>query len=227
MNAEPLSCKRDREYWNAQAPKPSQYLHHLEALLAGRETPLPVVLYCRVSTREQECEGNLQTQVTWATARLEQLNVELLATYTEVIGAYPAKGAQEKLYDAAREWQRLGAVLVAPCTDRFVRNDRWWDTGGDGGGCLPSAADFDELRMWTLGVPLATIYHPDEDVNGSRVNWGGKAGRPRKPERKKDRRERLLPTVLAMHWDGKPKAAIARELGVSRTTVRRWIENGE
>jgi hypothetical protein len=167
MNDEKVSWKRGRDHWNAHAPKPSEYLAHLAALLAARDAPLPVVLYCRVSTPKQKREGNLDTQVQWTTAQLKQLNVDLLATYAEATPAYedtneyhPCGEWQPELGTAAKEAQRLGAVLVAACADRFVRNSDWWPTGGPGGGCLPHAADFEELRMWTLGVPLATIYPP-------------------------------------------------------------------
>ena len=82
-----------RDYRNAQVPKPSEYLWHLEALLATRPPdapPLPVVPYCRVSTRQQKQDGNLDREVDWLTGELARLPVVLVTeAYTDVVPAYP------------------------------------------------------------------------------------------------------------------------------------------
>ncbi|MBA3481315.1 MAG: helix-turn-helix domain-containing protein [Pirellulales bacterium] len=186
-----------------------------------------VVLCCRVSGYEQHRTEKLARQVAALRREAEQRGLIVIDVVTHVgSGIDPSW-----LADAAVLAERLGATLVAETTDRFIRSSRYSKVVQD---AQATEADLGQLRLFTYGVPLATLLHPAaspaqvrsyQRKRGQRAT-GRRGGRPvvPTPGYKKLRRERRWAVVARLHRRGLSLRSIADWTDVPEATVRRWLK---
>jgi len=189
-----------------------------------------VVLYCRVSTRQQNHSGNLK-------AHERYLRAEIAARRAEVVDLVPKAGPGfDPLWvaRAADIAKRHKAKLVAITTDRLIRHLDYKSTGSSyERNARASTEGLDDLKRYADGVELVTLVDPDAPLAecmgvmkkiGQQVK-GRKGGRPGKnpPGYKKERRLRNQSQVFWMRAVGYPVRQIARILDQPESTVRRWV----
>ncbi|QDT54484.1 hypothetical protein Pan44_25170 [Caulifigura coniformis] len=214
--------RRSQEY---QTPgKPSDFLHHLPALLSLTAV-LRIVLYVRVSGRNQARGDNLEHRLQYLRNRLRGLNVENIAEFTEVGSGW--KNERPQLANAITFAREHGAVVVAASMDRFVRHADYNSDRDEN--FLPAVADFQQLLREAGSVRLATCMHPDAtpaEIAKEQTKWNPNTGRPkkRKAGALRDRHKgRLvydqLRWMCILQIPLRRKAAILR---VPVSTVQRW-----
>ena len=219
--------KRDPELFEPGADKigiASDYISDIRSLKSGQR----VVIYCRVSTSDQERKRNLNEQVKNLIREVEQLGFIIIITFREVGAGW--QEYRDVLMYAAEHALAKDAVLVAESCTRFTRNKDYnsktnWKV-------RPTQADYRRLQRDTHGVKLATLINPDatpEEIRSFETKRGKKAksklgGRPKKQAGRGDpeRKEMMLPKVKWMIWTGGSLKNIASILGVSHTTVMKW-----
>ena len=129
------------------------------------------------------------------------------------------------LQHAAKIAKAHEAVLIAESPNRFVRSDHYHSVTNPT--AQANALELERLKMWTRGVPMYTVLHPDATFEQERSyeTRRGPCGRPPKasPGSIKRRRESLLPQALELRSQGKSYREIEEVLKVSYSTVRDWI----
>jgi len=212
-----------REYW-ASRPKPSAYISSIETLKPSEK----VVLWVRVSRRQQDHSGNLDSAEANLRAEAEKRGLDVVDVY-RYVGS--GKSACKQWYDAAWLARDHGAKLLAETTNRFIRHPLFHSKD------YPSAQakwnHFREMAECVGNVTLVTVLDPNA---AWRQEWsyltkrgikqkGAKVGRPKspKPGAKKERRLRMIPMVQEMKSNGMSNRAIARALEINEKTVRRWV----
>ena len=110
----------------------SEFIEHLIGLLE-REGHRPIVLYCRVSTDDQEENGNLRDEENEAIQYLSTLGYRFEIDLFVRSGVETAnvRGERPFLVEAIALAISLGAILVAPSRDRFLRS-RYFTRGVPG-----------------------------------------------------------------------------------------------
>ncbi len=119
----------------------------------------------------------------------------------------------------------LGAKIVAESTDRIKRPADYSKYNQD---AQARDHDLEELRLYTLGVPLVTYLHPDASPTEVRAHQSTRTGKKTKGGRKaagykKRIREAMLPLVRRMKTDGFSLNEIAGETDLPRSTIQRWV----
>ncbi|NLF72082.1 MAG: helix-turn-helix domain-containing protein [Candidatus Anammoximicrobium sp.] len=187
-----------------------------------------VILCCRVSGCTQKRRNNLSDQE----ANLRQAVEQRGAVVVDVVKYVGSGWDPSWLRKPARQATEAGEKLVAESTNRFIRHlDYHSDNNPD---AQASESDLEELRLWTLDVPLVTALDPDAtpgqerayEIDRGRRQKGKKGGRPRnkKPGEKKRRREKQLPRALRFHARGLSLGEIAALTKTPRSTVQKWIK---
>jgi hypothetical protein len=225
--------KRNRlsaqECANADDPgTASDYICHFASLLRRRPVT-GVVLYCRVSGRNQKHTGNLVDQEAHLRRWCQRYGVRVIAVYREVGSGW--KSDRDGLAAAISEARECGVPVLAESTDRYVRNVNF--TTDTNPNAWPTEAEFDELARMARGVLLTTLLVPDADPsvvrymqqNRGQVEKDNPGGRKKKkrPGDKKRRHEKLLPEALSLHARGWTLGKISAETCVPRSTIQNWI----
>jgi hypothetical protein len=119
------SDRPDRKWsrWRCTPGIASEFIEHLPSLLerVGRR---PIVLYCRVSSEGQEQRGNLDDEIKVAIQQIRAMGYRLghdLFVYDGVESSR-IQCDRSLLASAIEEARKLGAIVVAPSRDRFLRS---------------------------------------------------------------------------------------------------------
>jgi hypothetical protein len=129
---------------------------------------------------------------------------------------------------SAARAEKLGAKIVAESTDRLIRPSDYSKYNQE---AQARTDDLEELRFYTLGVPLVTFVHPDaspSEVRAHQSSRSGKKGgrRPKPPAGyKKRRRKQMRPIARRMTRRGYSLNDIAAETGLPRSTIQRWTSD--
>ena len=219
----------EAKYGDTTVGVASEYIQDFSDLLAAKPG-VKVVLYCRVSGREQNRKGNLRDQKTVRLRQLEDCGADVVAAYGEITSGW----CDDKLrFEVAADVARAsGAVLVAESVDRFLRNIDYNNEKNQE--AQPTVHEFESLLGRTKGVTLATLLPPAmpwKSVRGEQTKRGQQAkgrkgGRPKakRPGDKKEHRRVWLSRVLSMSAHGVSSRVIAELIGMPRATVQRWIK---
>jgi hypothetical protein len=221
----------DCEYRRYQRGQASKIIHHASELKPGQKA----VLWCRVSGCEQNRQGNLDDNE----AKLTELSKDLR---TEVVGVirYVGSGTDPIcLVNAVDLAKKLGAVLLAESTDRFIRHPAYHSK--ENPNAQAREPDLEELQYWTQGVELYTDLHPDASPQEVRSYQrkrgqkykGNKGGRPRKRKWKK-RRFARYEVARKLREEGKSIRQITNMLNElddgfgkqSFKTTANWLKRG-
>ena len=191
-----------------------------------------VVLYCRVSTRQQNHSGNLIAQEAYLRAQITSKGAIVVnAVHFVGSGFFPLHLAY-----AATLAKQCGAKIVALTTDRLIRNNFYKSTGSNlERNARANLEGLETLKQCAQGIELVTLLHPNASLNeclglqkkiGQEVK-GRKGGRPKKnsPGYKKVRRNENLQIVRRLRIEGVGIREIARRLGLPEATVRYWVRN--
>ncbi len=181
--------------WRVAPGIASEFIHHLPVLIARIGRP-PVVLYCRVSTRDQDQKGNLDDQMKDALQELRAMGYRLGHDLFVFDGVESSRIQDDRLMleRAIEEARGRGAILVAVHRDRLLRNrfvDATWRHE------LPVVGEYMQLRNLAHDVPLATIQHPDDpaarsdQIKRGQAAKGNRGGRPHKRKWKERRMARI------------------------------------
>lgn len=219
---------------NSPTVPASRYVHHAKKLAKSRPGT-KVVLFCRVSTRDQNKTGNLRDQELSLRRAAKRLGLVVVDSYHEVTSGWivDLPFGRTGLTWAAEAAKENDAIVLAESTDRFLRNRKF--NSKKCPDLLPTKADFEELRRLTWSVTLATLLDPDthprevrayETRRGQKAK-GKKGGRPKNnpPGYKKRRRASLFPRVVTMHERGASLGEIASAVGVPRSTIQGWVSS--
>jgi DNA invertase Pin-like site-specific DNA recombinase len=220
--------------WRRLLPgKASDFIRHIDELRPGDR----VVLCCRVSHCNQDQNGNLDNQERHLRLLLESKGVVIVdAVKVTVSGTDPSW-----ILNAVLNSMKEKVFLVAESTSRFVRHPAFHSQ--EAPDLQARRSDLEDLREWSLDVPLFTALDPDASpeeeksfqTNRGITSKGKKGGRPRKKNRScKARREAYLPIVMELHEAGKSYREIAGHLNslddefpdISYKTIGNWI-NGQ
>ena len=186
-----------------------------------------VAIYCRVSTVDQSCERQERDLIAFA----QRAGFEVVGTWKEVVsGAKDQRPERRKVMDLAQD-RRIDAVLVTELT-------RW------GRSTMDLVQTLQDLQAWKvsliaqtglqfdLSTPhgkliaslMASLAEFERDLLRERIRSGfasakarGKTFGRRLGERPKS--DRIAPQVILLHQDGKSYRGIAKEVGLSVTTV--------
>jgi hypothetical protein len=182
---------------------------------------LRVVVYLRVSSRDQYRKRKMRSQERWVLMMLRKAGADVRGIYREVGSGWSA--CLDQLTAAAEFAASQGAVLVAESACRFLRSILFKHDATDP--IQPHTHEWEKLRTKTNGVTLATLLHPD-------MHWREVRGHQRKRGRgvrctagqKKRQREKLLPEVLKLRWWDHSYREIQGQTSVPWRTVRDWIK---
>ncbi len=228
----------------------SESIHHIPLLLA-RVGRLPIVLYCRVSTDDQQKHGNLRDEEVEAIQQLSMLRYELGINLFVLSGVETSnvRGERPLLVEAIALAKSRGAILVAPSRDRFIR---WghFTRGVPDELEPPTIVEYLLLQDLAGTVPLATILPPDApEARSTQIKRGHKAkgrkgGRgkkamssPEPPEGKREwkkRREARIEFARQERDAGLSYQQITDELNAiadgfpaqTKMTVWNWLNGG-
>lgn len=205
----------------------SQYITH-DGIQSGDR----VVLYCRVSTRQQNHSGNLDSQEKYLRTQMGKRKARVV----EVV-RYVGSGFEPlRLPFAVRMAQQHGAKIVAITTDRFIRHDYFKSTGSKfERNARANIEGLEALKQCAQEIELVTLLHPNASLlecSGLQKKIGQrfknrKGGRPKKntPGYKKKRRNEYLPKVRRLRSEGSAIREIARRFDLPEATVRYWVRN--
>ncbi len=186
-----------------------------------------VALYARVSTKEQ---NTLPMQMKAVKTLARQRNWQVTMTVSETASGRATRPERETIMNAARR-RKIDVVVV-------WKVDRWGRNLSD------LISTLEELSL--LGVSLVSVTESfdmtspagkamvsmlsvfsnfERDMLGERIKAGIRAskkkhGRPRTALKHATK-------IRKLYADGKTKAAIARKLGIGRTSVIRILSAGE
>ncbi|OHB56570.1 MAG: hypothetical protein A2Y12_04665 [Planctomycetes bacterium GWF2_42_9] len=213
-------------YPKSPSGKASDYIKHFQAL-AQTQTILSVILFARVSGRNQDYKGNLDAQM--ASLRQAVQPHEIIAEFRAIESGW--KDAQGRLQGAVEMASQTGAIIVTESTDRFIRNIDYHSKNNPS--TQPNVAEYERLNQIAGGVTLATVQHPDtswKKIRSYQSKRGQKAknnsgGRPIKvqPGYKKKQRGKKLPEVIRLHRGGKTVSQISTLTRTPPSTVKDWI----
>jgi DNA invertase Pin-like site-specific DNA recombinase len=184
-----------------------------------------VVLCCRVSSHKQRSDQNLADSEANLRREAEQRQLVVVGTYRHV-GSGWDRGWLCLAADKAKEH---GATLLAESTDRFARHPIYHSSKCPN--VRARTSDLDDLRWWTIGVPLATVIHPDAAASEVRSYQRRRGqhekssfgGRPGLPGYKKRLRQKKLPKVLELKERGASLRKIVAKTRLAKSTIADWI----
>jgi hypothetical protein len=208
-----------------QPGKASRFILPFSSLTPGQKV-------CLVLRKSTPYQGPMEAQEHFLREAVQKAQ----ATIVEV---FPYKGSGKStewftyLKEAAILAGKHEAVLLAACTDRFLRSEKFWPRGQ----AWKYQANEEELQNLKEAVgetPLMTFLNPDAPPNeckGLLSKWGQQYGRNPggKPLSRKGRRHRFFPRVLSLAEEGlssqKISDAIIAQHGVRipRRTISRWL----
>ena len=208
-------------------PQPSIYIRHSEEQVR-HSLHQPAILWVRTSSKSQARMNNHEDQRAALRANAEALGFKIVLD-DPWIGS-GRNGDRVRFELTIEKAQKLGAILLAESTDRFIRS-WWWSKRKQY--VQPTEVEWETFIALTRGVVLATIVHPDTDwrnVRGYQTERGvsqkgvklGRQPNP-KPGAKKQRRERLLPETRRLRDLGFSYRRIGAILGVPWPTIRDWL----
>lgn len=180
-----------------------------------------VVLYVRVSERDQERRRTYLRQIRWCRQQLEKRGIKVFMVLRETRSGYLM---QERLVFqwALEVAAKRGCPLVAETTDRLLRSSKYRSDIAPH--AFPSVFELFRFAQFCRGVFVATILHPDthwKEVRAHQTSRGMKSV-PCAVGGKKARRLDAHPRVLARVQAGESDRVIAAEEGVARSNVQRW-----
>lgn len=200
----------------------SKYIRSFDSLRRGDK----VVLCCRKSTRDKN--GSLQDQINHLRGAAERFGLIVVhEKYEDELSGWDPFW----LAHAAAIAKQHGAVLLAECTNRFIRHFSYDPTVKWKARLQASDFELQDLAWWADGVPLVTHLYPDASPNEERAYQTRRraahkrGGRPSKPGYKKRIRLRLRKHAVQMRHDGKSLNQIARALNQPRSTVQDWTRS--
>ncbi|QDT18325.1 recombinase family protein [Gimesia chilikensis] len=205
----------------------SKYITH-DGIQQGDQ----VVLYCRVSTRQQNHNGNLDAQEQYLRNQMGKRDAKVVH-----VVRYVGSGFEPlRLPLAVRFAKQHGAKIVALSTDRFIRHESFKSTGSKKARKLRvNTRGLEDLREIAKGVELVTLLDPNASLEdciklqseiGQQAKFN-KGGRPlkRKPGYKKQRRLKFLEKVIQLQEQGKSIRDIEKELKIPSSTVHSWVSS--
>lgn len=196
--------------------------------------PRPVVAYLRVSTDKQDLESQWMTIEAWAKSRNVIID-ERVVEEEPVSGAEDARPKFQELWERVRA-KKVGTIVVAELS-RLSRRMRTlvnflYDCFENNvvvvsirEGWLEEAMKNEVVRPIIVAV-FATLYELERKMISERTKAGmararaqGKhVGRPRRLSEKEIRE------MLRLIKEGVPKKRIAERLGISRSTLYRYLK---
>jgi DNA invertase Pin-like site-specific DNA recombinase len=222
-----------REAAEAKAARPSDYgIRSLADLLEAQPVP-EVILYSRVSTRNQ----NVSHHLVGSRRRLRDMGVKVVAAFGGVESGKQTDPVNRpelvKAFTAARE----PGILLIPVPSRLARHPDY--DAHENPGLMPTADTWEQILKLADGVTIVTLSDPDSDPPGDEAFLRQLAadvkhtrvGRPRKKVAgyAKARRRRWIKQVRKWHEEGWSCREIATEitavdgLYVSHKTVWQWL----
>jgi len=130
--------------------KASDFIGHAEKVIRPGDD---VVICYRVSEWKQSRTGNLDDQE----ENLRQRAAELGANVVGVVRHIGSGCDPSWLFQAAQKAKLHGAKLFAESTDRLIRSREYNKKNQD---AQARQTDLEDLKEWTLGIPLATDLDP-------------------------------------------------------------------
>jgi hypothetical protein len=212
--------------------KASDYMVCLDTLLYTDPSSREFVLYCRESSHTQVCNGNLNEHDSFWRREIPGWEVTIRNPPGSCLEVGPGwSNNRQKLLESVDYAKKYNVPLLAESACRFFRSMSFHPYKNPD--AQPTVEEFEEFKRLTKGVRLVTILHPDlpwkivrhfETMRGRQAK-GKKGGRPpkRKPGYKKTIREEKKPQVQELSRTGHSQREIEKLTGVSRTTVRRWL----
>jgi DNA invertase Pin-like site-specific DNA recombinase len=220
---------RDRDSVESKPGKASNYIRHFRALLNDGFHG-PVLLYCRVSEREQHRRGNAKDQEKVLWRKCKKFGIGFSGVVRDIGPGWDVSGGS--LPVAIKFARKHRSIVLAESTDRFLRHHEFHSI--DNPNAVPTEEQFAELHRLAHGVVLATLFHPDKpwkEVRSLQTKRGqrrkAKGGRPRKrrPGFKKKRRMEFISQVRRLRRRGHSIAQISQRIGVPRSTVHLWLKH--
>lgn len=217
-----------------------EFISHLRDVLA-RTRNRRVVLFCRVSSKDQQRNGNLDDAIKHAQRHLAKLGCIVVRTFSEVAQSSIFNFDRFEFEAAIECARRHGAILVSPSRGRFLRGRAYDRTNRSD---TPTVGEFMALRRMTKGVQLATLLPPDypevrsHEIKRGQAAKGTRVGRPRAetrgPGALKRRMQAYSPAAKQMREGGLSFSKIAATLNawndgwqkVCPATVFNWIRKG-
>lgn len=196
---------------------------------------LRLVIYARVSGREQRRRGNLQDQCSGLRAAATAVGAKVVdvVAVEERGGDYDGEGlCPIGLIRAIAIARKQSAMVLAESVDRYIRHPDF--SAKDSQRRMYRARDTDlrDIHYWADGVELISLVPPDatlQEVERHRQARGKrfssrKDGRPKKkrPGHKREWRKQKEPLVLELHERAITLKDIVARTGVSYGSVWRW-----
>ena len=197
--------------------------------------PRPVVAYLRVSTERQDLESQWVTIEAWARSRGVTID-ERVVEEEPISGREDQRPRFQELWERVREG-KVGTIVVAELSrlSRSMRTlvnflydciEKDVHVVSIREGWLEEAMKNEVVRPIVVAV-FATLYELERKMISERTKAGlararaqGKhVGRPHKLSRREVRE------LLRLHEEGVPVRRIAERLGVSRSTVYRYLRS--
>lgn len=161
-------------------------------------------------------DGSLFIVAGWETGRADNVN------------------ERELLQEAIETSRILGVPLVAVCVSRFLRSSNFHAIVCND--AVPTNKEVRRLKRWLDGVTLAVVFPPnttslrdEEDalrIIGSETSnhWGGRSRTERVVGTSEEKRNRWLENVLEMRKNGATLGEIARNTGIKKSTIQKWLD---
>lgn len=205
---------------------------------------MPLVGYCRVSSRQQNRKGTLQRRWEHLEDVSESLDYDLVTTFTEVTHGWTVRRGKscindrEALVEAIDLARRIGGGVLTHSWDRFVRHEFVKDQIKQKAPKsieerlrrLPNHFEFDELLAWAGDVPLVTFLEPDasfvelKQLEQSFDITAKNASQSNGNRYQQTDKALLLELMVQDHRMGLSLRDMERQYGVSYQTIRRWLK---
>ena len=198
----------------------SDFIHRFDEL----PDDIPIVLWCRVSGRQQDWNKNLADQ---------EANLRSVLVNRRVLRSFRRRGSGQDLDELAvliAYSKAHGAVIVAETLDRYVRHPLYTKRHQN---LQATLEQMQELARMAGDVMLFTHLDPDatpkqvrsyQIERGHRIK-GQKGGGDRSPGWTIRRRKDKKPIARKMLKQGKSYGQIGKALGVHRRTVWGWFND--
>ncbi|QDT82451.1 recombinase family protein [Gimesia chilikensis] len=205
----------------------SKYITH-DGIQQGDQ----VVLYCRVSTRQQKHSGNLDAQEKYLRTQMAKRGAKVVN-----VVRYVGSGFEPlRLPLAVMYAKQHRAKIVALTTDRFIRHESFKSTGTNKTRSFRvNERGLENLQEIAKGVELVTLQDPNAILEDclklqreiGQLSKSNKGGRPlkRMPGYKKERRQKNLEKTIQLKKQGKSVREIGKELKIPSSTIHTWVSS--